>query len=136
MIMILVSISRFSRSRNSFLALFEHLNKYLRVKKAKWLPRWPPSHIFGHISASRGAMIMILVSISMFSRSRNSFLALFEHLNKYLRVKKAKWLPRWLPSHNVCHISASRGAMIMILVSISRFSVSRNSFLALFKPLN
>ena len=73
--MILVSRTRFSGSRNPLLTSKWAYNTYL-INYSRWPPKWPPKYTEAHISGTRHLRTMILVSRTMFSWPRISFMAI------------------------------------------------------------
>ena len=93
----------------------------------RWRPIWPPNHNNSHISAHKHDRKTNLVSIAMYSWTRNPLLT----FSILATICFPRWRPIWPPNHNNSHISAHKHERETNLVSITIFSWTRNPFLAL-----
>ena len=86
----LVSITVSSWTRNPFLALLILTILYF----SRWRPIWPPNHNNSHISAHEHDRETNLVSITMYSWTRNPLLA----FSILATICFPRWRPIWPPN--------------------------------------
>ena len=107
----LVSITLYSWTRNPLLAF----SILATICFPRWQPIWPPNHNNSHISAHKHDRETHLVSITLYSWTRNPLLA----FSILATICFPRWRPLWPPNHNNSHISAHKHDRKTNLVSIT-----------------
>ena len=116
-------ITMYSWTRNTLVILSILTILYF----SRWRPIWPPNHNNSHISAHKHDRKTNLVSITMYSWTRNPLLA-FSILATFCFPR---WRPIWPPNHNNSHISAHKHDRETNLVSITMYLWTRNTLVVL-----
>ena len=87
-------------SRNLMVAFSTSAEIYF----SRWRPIWPPNHTKTYISAHKHDRETNLVSINMYSWTRNALVAFSILTILYF----SRWRPIWPPNQTKCHISAEK----------------------------
>ena len=118
----LVSIWRFSGSRNQLKSILASPDYHVPRWSPRWPPRWPPIHQNWHNSLTIHPKMVNLLSILRFSGLRNQLKSILASPDYWV----SRWCPRWPPMHQNWHNSLTINPKKVNLVSILRFSGSRN----------